>query len=148
MFRHWNHILIAVLAASSLVLQPVSAGVFPCASCCDSNADDSCCQTADQLACCSSRDTACCQVVRTSCCGETSRSVGCHCGENETPPVETPLPDQPTAESVLESLTALSLTTWDCSTLQLQPLRIAFERSPIAHAAPPAKQLLLCVWRT
>ncbi len=148
MFRHWNHILIAALAATSLVLQPVSAGAFQCVNCCDSQAGESCCQPTAESSCCSSRDAECSQIVRSSCCGEGQRPAGCHCGKNDESPAETPLPEPPAVDGVFESLAALSLTTWTSLTPTPQLERVAFQRSPVARSAPPAKQLMLCVWRT
>lgn len=146
MFRHWNHTLIAALAASSLMLQPVNAGVFQCATCCDSQTDESCCQRVTELSCCSKFEPTCCQSSRSSCCGVPERPTRCGCGERGESQSETPLSPPPTAEAVLDSLAMVGLTTWHVAVSQ--PERIAFEQSPVARSAPPAKQLMLCVWRT
>jgi hypothetical protein len=122
--------------------------VFQCANCCDSQADESCCLSAARSTCCSKTAVSCCLGSRLKGGEDSERPPGCGCGERDEPRSETPLPAPPSAERVFESLAALSLTTRDCRALQPQLERIAFERSPAAHSAPPPKQLLLCVWRT
>ena len=135
----------AVLAVSSLVLQPVSAGVLQCVNCCSEEALATCCQDKVQSSCCI-QDAACCQNAPSSCCEEPGRREQCSCGEQDEPAPGTPLPTPPNVANALDALALAGLVTWQSAAPVTQ--RIDFEQSPVARSVAPAKQLMLCVWRT